>query len=67
MKQPPVASLADEIFFLVQVDQGFGFISDGLGALPSRQKVFDTVRGALKASERATRKMRRWLKKYGQL
>lgn len=66
MKRLTVALLADEIFRLVQEDQGFGFVSDGMGALPDRKNVFAFVRGALKHTERAAGKMRRWLRKYGQ-
>jgi hypothetical protein len=59
--------LADEIFALVECDQGKGFISDGLGALETADRVFGTVRGALGATERAALKMRAWLRKHGQV
>lgn len=62
-----VAALADEIFALVERDQGFGFICDGLGALKNKEKLFAVVRGALKHTELAAKKMRKWLKTHGQL
>lgn len=62
-----VEALADEIFRLVEADQGKGFISDGLGALESKATLFSVVRGHLVRTERAARKIRRWLNGYGEL
>lgn len=62
-----VNALADEIFALIQEDQGFGFISDGLGGLKSEKELFTVIRGALKHTELAAKKIRAWLKKYNQL
>lgn len=61
-----IEKLAAEIFDLVEFDQGKGFISDGLDALKTERELFEIVRGHLRASERAARKIRGWLKKYGQ-
>ena len=57
------AQLADELFRLVERDQGAAFISDGL--LPER--VFDVARISLHHSEAVARKLKRWLKKHGEL
>jgi len=62
-----VEQLADEIFALVQFDQGKGFISDGLGALETQAKLFAVVRGHLEYTERAAKKIRRWLNSYAEL
>lgn len=62
-----VGALADEIFQIVEEDQGYAFISDGLNSIKSRKKLFATVRGALKHTEISARKIRKWLKKHGEL
>lgn len=55
--------LADELFRLVERDQGMAFISDG--TLPDR--VFIMARLSLRYSERVVQKLKRWLKKHGEL
>lgn len=62
-----VEFLADEIFDLVQTDQGKAFISDGMGAAKSPEHLFAVVRHSLKRSRSVVRKTEAWLKKYGQL
>ncbi len=42
-----VTDLADELFSAVQLDQGNGFISDGLAVLPTQARLFEIVRGHL--------------------
>jgi hypothetical protein len=64
---PSAAMLADEVFALVQFDQGKGFVSDGLNALRTTAKVFEIVRGHLWHTERAAELMKNWLRKYGEL
>lgn len=54
-----------ELFGLVEQDQGWAFVSDAIDDLPD-EKVFDIARGALKHTEIVARKIRRFLKKYGQ-
>lgn len=67
MKKESVGFLADEIFQMVEHDQGFAFISDGLNSCKNKKQLFATVRGALKYTEISARKMRKWLKRYGEL
>lgn len=61
-----VAQLADEIFNLVQTDQGRAFISDGIEAARSPEHLFAVVRGSLKHSRIVVKKTRAFLRKYGQ-
>lgn len=63
----PVDELADEVFRLVEYDQGMGFVSDGLGACKTHPEFFGTVRGHLQYTKRAAEKLRRFLTKYDQL
>jgi len=58
-------NLGAELFELVERDQGYAFISDAVDELPD-ERVFDIARGALKHSEIVVRKIRGFLKKYGQ-
>lgn len=60
--------LGAEIFGLVEADQGYAHISDALGTnnIEDADSVFNTVRRALSATESSARKMRRFLRKYGQ-
>lgn len=62
-----VAALADELFGLVQLDQGKGFVSDGLEVIETRAEFFEIVRGHLEHSERACQKLRAFLRKYDEL
>lgn len=64
---PSVAELADEVFREVEYDQGKGFVSDGLHALRTPAILFEIVRGHLWHSEEANKKMRAFLKKYGEM
>jgi len=66
-KRPSVAKLADELFAKVEYDQGVGFVSDGMGAIGSHEAFFNAVRSAHKHTAAAERKMRAFLKKYGEL
>lgn len=63
-ENPEVAELGDEIFGLVQDAQGKGFVSDGINALPSTQKLFSVIRYHLKHTRRAARLMEKWLKEH---
>lgn len=54
-----------ELFHLVEADIGHAHISDALDDLPD-ERVFNLARGSLKHLESAARKIRRFLKKYGQ-
>ena len=63
MPDKSVEVLADEIFGLVEDAQGKGFVSDGLGALPTTDALLATVRSHLRHTERAARIMRSWLKR----
>ncbi len=58
--------LGAELFGLVEADQGYAFISDGLGYNGDVEKVFNVARGALRSTESSAKKIRRFLKKYGQ-
>lgn len=60
---PSIEFLADEIFTMVQHDQGRGFISDGMGVAKSQEQLFDWVESALYHTECSARIMRKWLKK----
>jgi len=64
---PTIADEANSIFNLVQEDQGKGFISDGLDIAENMDQLYDWVRGALFRTERAGRKMRKWLKDRDEL
>lgn len=62
---PSVAELVDELFSEIQMAQGYAHFSDG--APPwSHPEFFARVRGQLRWSEKATKIMRTFLKKYDQ-
>lgn len=52
--------LARELFALVEKDQGFAFISDGIEGL-SRKQIFDLANGSLKYSRRVVRKLEQFM------
>jgi hypothetical protein len=54
--------LADELFALVEHDQGKAFISDGLDAL-TPMEIVAAARVALRHTERVARKLRAWLRR----
>ena len=54
------AKLADELFLLVQGDQGKAFISDGLDVLTPAD-IVEAARTSLRYTERVARKLRQWL------
>lgn len=58
--------LGEELFELVERDQGYAYISDGMGSM-TRQQFFDMTRRALKHSDIATTKIRSFLRKHGEL
>lgn len=58
-------NLGADLFALVELDQGYSFVSDTISGLPE-EKVFDIARGALKHTEITARKIRQWLKKHNQ-
>lgn len=58
--------LADELFALVETDQGNFYVSDG-DYPPDRKAFFAIVRGQLEHGRIAVRQMRTFLKKYGEL
>ncbi len=55
--------LAEEIFGLVEYDQGKGFVSEGMGVLTPKE-IVETVRTALWHTEVAGRKMQQWLQDH---
>lgn len=61
-------ALGAEIFGLVEADQGYAHISDALGTnnIEDADSVFNTVRRSLVVTERSAKKMRQFLRKYGQ-
>ncbi len=61
------AELGRELFELVQGDQGQAFIGDGLQDEFSADEIFGIARGSLILTERCAAKLRRWLKRHGQL
>jgi hypothetical protein len=54
--------LAEELFLLVESDQGKAFISDGLGN-QSRETIMGIARASLLYSENVCRKLRKWIKR----
>jgi len=60
---PGTDSLTDELFALVQADQGFAFISDDDAKIPD-EEVLNRARGALYYTERVARKLRKFIKKH---
>ena len=59
--------IGEELFDLVEYDQGKGFISDGLHAVSEAEAVAIVRDVALPRSRSAVRKMAAWLKKYEHL
>ena len=55
--------LADDLFRLVEHDQGKAFISDGLDVLSPRD-ILDAANTSLRYTERVARKLRRWLRNH---
>jgi len=55
-------ALANDLFQLVEADQGFAFISDGLGNL-SREEIVGVARASLMYTENVARKLRKWIKR----
>lgn len=65
MAKRSAQKMADELFALVETDQGKGFISDGyLGSTP--EAVLRIARISLQYTERSARKLRKWIRKYTQ-
>ena len=62
-----VEDLAQSAFAAVEYDQGKGFVSDALGALGSRKKIFKVLRIHLRHSEIAAKKLREFLRLHGEL
>jgi len=54
------SGLADELFALVERDQGYSYISDGNGHM-TRDQIVAVARASLEAHERCARALRRWL------
>ena len=54
--------LAEELFLLVEEDQGKAFISDGLGN-QSCETIIGIARASLLYSENVCRKLRKWIKR----
>jgi len=61
-----VTKLVDELFQKVQLEQGHAFVSDG-ETFPTKAEFFQRIRGRLEWSKAATRRMRAFLKKHGEL
>ena len=61
----PDPKLANELFLLVEYDQGQAFISDGTGVL-SRKEIFDLAQAALKHSRIVVRKLEQFMKRETQ-
>lgn len=61
-----VKELADELFRKVEKAQGFAFCSDG-ETFPTKAQFFARIRGRLEWNKAATRYMRAFLRKHGQL
>jgi len=54
-------ALANDLFQLVEADQGFAFISDGLANL-SREEILGVARASLVHTENVARKLKKWIK-----
>ena len=63
-KRPQIQELAHEIFVAIEGDQVEGFISDGLNVLKTREKLFATLRGNLRAKRKTVRTLEAFLSKY---
>ena len=63
----PVRQLGEELFGMVQASQGRGFVSDGISEIEHRAEFFRIVRNHLRYNETASRLIRKFLKKYGEI
>jgi hypothetical protein len=61
-----VDALTDELFHAVQKEQGYAHVSDG-ETFATKAEFFRRIRGRLEWSRAATRRMRAFLKKHGEL
>lgn len=59
---PPDEKLGDELFLLIERDQGRSFISDGIGIL-SRKEIFDLAMASIKYHAKCLVKLKRFMKK----
>lgn len=64
IKGTSVRELGNMLFRLVHEDQNLGYVSDAIANIESRERLFAVVRGHLKHSRRAVRRMEAWLKEY---
>lgn len=65
-KYPKVDVLVDELFDMVERPQGYSFCSDG-ETFSTVPKFFERIRGRYEWSKEASRQMRKFLRKHGQL
>lgn len=63
-KQIMAGEIAEELFALVEHDQGGAFISDGM-ELMDRELFLDCVESSLECTLRTVKAFRSFLKKYG--
>ena len=56
--------MADELFALVESDQGKAFISDGMDCMKPSD-IISAARTSLRYTEKVARKLRKWLGKHG--
>lgn len=56
-------NLGAELFGLVEMSQGYSFISDAISGLP-KDRVLAIARGSLKHTEETARLLREFLKKH---
>lgn len=59
----PDERLADELFGLIEKDQGYAFISDGIGVL-SKTELLRLAQAALTHSEKVCRNLRKFIKTH---
>lgn len=59
---PPDPELGNELFNLVEMDQGWAFISDGIVVL-SRHEIFNLAQASLKHSRRVVRILEKFMKR----
>lgn len=52
--------LADDLFRLLEYDQGFSYISDGMGG-QTREDIISIAQVALRSHEKCARLLRKWL------
>ena len=67
MSRLTVQKAGEEVFRLIEGDQGYAFLSDGIGCLPTKDRLFSEVRASLKHHKICVRKLTAWLKRYDQL